>query len=83
LALTVGDVDNDGKNEMVVGRSWYGRDVVILKKENETYNVSYLSSGGFDVDSVSIGDVDNDTLNELVVGTSCWGGLPGPGGETH
>ena len=72
-ALQIGDFDNDGENEIVVGCDFYERAI---------YAYNFSVSGGFslewsdhiwsDVRSVAIGDVDNDGDNELVVGTANW-----------
>jgi hypothetical protein len=71
-AVSVGDVDNDGKNELVVGVDWWGRTLYVLRCQNDsTYNELW-STGGNDFRSVSIGDVDLDGKNEMVIGTGNW-----------
>ena len=76
--VAVGDCDNDGKNEMVIGVSWYGRIGYIYEHSGgNTYTKSWETSG-YDWDSVTIGDVDNDGLNEFVAGLGLWSGSTCP-----
>ncbi len=72
LGLVIGDADNDGLNELIVGISWYGRKIIGIKYIDGKYNVFTVEDTGSDVNSIDIGDVDHDGLNEIVVGTSCW-----------
>ena len=67
--LAIGDADNDGLNEIVVGYSGP------VDKELKIYNWSSKSWSETDVNtnidlikSLTIGDADNDGLNEIVVG---------------
>ena len=73
-SIKVGDADNDGKNEIVVGLSWYGSKIIQLKYSDETgdYKVSRVEETGSDVKSIDIVDLDGDGKNEIVAGTSCW-----------
>ena len=74
LAMAVGDADNDGKNELIVGMSWYARKILQFKYDGSKYIVSTVENTGYDVNSIDIADVDGDGKNEIVAGTSCWGG---------
>lgn len=78
-ALDVGDVDNDGRQEIVVfsfkSNSGYA-DGVLSIFDAKTYEKKYESdvnlfgrSATTGIDTVKIGDVDNDGKNEIVVGT--------------
>lgn len=73
-SIKVGDADNDGKNEVIVGLSWYGCKIIQLKYSPETgeYKVSRVEETGSDVKSIDIIDIDGDGKNEIVAGTSCW-----------
>ena len=70
--LAVGDSDNDGKKEIAVGVSWYGRYLVVYEWTGSTYTQVFRDNIGSDVDSVAYGDVDGDGVEELLVGTACW-----------
>ena len=72
LAMAVGDADNDGKNELIVGMSWYARKILQFKYDGTKYVVSTVENTGSDVNSINIADVDGDGKNEIVAGTSCW-----------
>jgi|GEM_PF-5691848 len=69
-SLAIGDVNNDGYNELVLG-DVLGKMVVVYKintdgSEQELNRLFFNESP----QSLAIGDVDNDTYNELIVGTS-------------
>ena len=71
-AVKIGDIDNDGQNEVVVGlESKYSYDQLRFYR-NESggwfqYNIT--DTTGY-IHAVAIGDVDNDSLNEVVMGIS-------------
>jgi hypothetical protein len=70
--LAIGDADNDGKNEIVIGLGW---DINALDVENELrmyknesgtwkeHNISDTEG----IFSVAIGDADNDGENEIII----------------
>lgn len=65
-AIKVGDVDNDGKNEMVVGISYYTRKLRVYEyKGNNNYSVAW-STYNSGPQSILIGDCDNDSQNEII-----------------
>ncbi|KAA0195369.1 hypothetical protein HAZT_HAZT010094 [Hyalella azteca] len=66
-AVTLGDVDNDGLNELVVGND--KGDLAIFKGENHV-PVRWASDVGL-VSSIAVGDVVNLSRNVLLVITSC------------
>ena len=71
--LAVGDCDNDGKNELVIGLMWYGRKVMVFEHlTGNNYQLSAEGIWGSDVVSVAVGDADNDGHNEIVAGRSDW-----------
>jgi|Deesub1362A_J573_1020465.scaffolds.fasta_scaffold00529_3 hypothetical protein len=71
--VSVDDADNDGKNELVVGVSWYGRYMVILEHTGgNNYIESWRDNLGSDFFSTVIADADNDGQNEIVAGTADW-----------
>jgi len=65
LAMAVGDADNDGKNELIVGMSWYARKILQFKYDGTKYVVSTVENTGSDVNSIDIADVDEDGKNEI------------------
>ncbi|MFO7967905.1 MAG: VCBS repeat-containing protein [Archaeoglobaceae archaeon] len=75
-SIKVGDANNDGENEVVVGLSWYSGKILQFKynASADNYQVSTVQNTGSDIKSINIADVDYDGENEVVVGTSCWDG---------
>lgn len=57
--LAVGDIDGDGKNELVCGTHWYK--YVNGKWESHKFTTGYLST------KVAIGDVNGDGMNEIIL----------------
>ncbi len=69
--VAIGDADNDGQNEIVVGfdNAATGGEVKIYNNVSGAWSQSDVSGNlGDDVFSVAIGDADNDGLNEIVTG---------------
>ena len=67
-SLVIGDADNDGKNEIVVGTS---TNVLHEVKAFEWTGTTWMHDNIADTDevrAVAIGDADNDGENEVVVG---------------
>ncbi|MDI6738878.1 MAG: VCBS repeat-containing protein, partial [Candidatus Edwardsbacteria bacterium] len=72
--LAIGDCDNDGQNELVVGFDWYGRCFRIYEHTGSNNFTESFNSGNIsDVRSVQVADCDNDGNNEILVGTANWG----------
>ena len=66
--ITAGDVDNDGKEEVVVGSThyyWFPGRICVLGEngnlEGEYWNPGYVSS-------IEIADLENDGSNEIIAG---------------
>ena len=81
--VAIGDVDNDGLNELVVGlneHSYFNRTVWpeidytvrYYKNESGGWTEYLVGDSGYDVEVVEIGDLDNDGENELLVGLKWW-----------
>jgi len=71
-ALAIGDPDNDGQNEIIVGQDWYARQIQVYGYSNGNFNLEWQDQIGSDVRSVDVGDCDNDNVRELLVGTGDW-----------
>lgn len=70
--IGVGDVNDNGFNEIIVGVSWYGRYLISFEYNGSTYEQIFRSNIGSDVDSIQVYDVTGDGIEDLIVGTSCW-----------
>lgn len=57
--LAIGDVDGDGKNELVCGTYWY--------KYTDAGWVAHKFATGYITTKVAIGDIDGDGRNEIVL----------------
>lgn len=81
LSVAIGDVDNDGKKEVVTsGSDWTvikvkgvqqqvlnGRALSVWKDGDASGSPSFSYDPGFSAGMMAIGDVDNDGSNELVM----------------
>jgi hypothetical protein len=89
----VGDVDNDGQNELISGEGDETQNGVVTVYEYNTATQAFeaawsqsfpADSGSTEVTGLAVGDVDGDGLNELVVGNRQGSNLGAPvGGEVH
>jgi predicted Ser/Thr protein kinase len=78
-ALAAGDIDEDGKPELVVGLSFYARKTLLIKWDGTTYKLySAVSLPGrqwaSDVEAVELADVNGDNVPEVVLGVGPWNG---------
>jgi len=68
--LSIGDMDTDGVNEIILAQSYYTRKVDAYRHvSGNTYNLVWTDNNGSDNHSSCVGDVDNDGQKELVVGS--------------
>jgi hypothetical protein len=70
LSVAIGDADNDGTNDVVIGLASPSIEVQVFKKSGGSWllppgNAPNVTA---DVNSVAIGDVDNDAKNEILIG---------------
>jgi len=72
--VAIGDANNDGQNEIVIGFQYWGGDLSnetrMYKNTTGKWVETNISSADVDVNSIAIGDADNDGQNEVVVGSS-------------
>ena len=64
----IGDINNDGIPEVVVGGLFVGR-IYVLRGNNGSLLWSY-TTGSSSISSPAIGDINNDGIPEVVVGSS-------------
>jgi len=69
ISLAIGDVNNDGKREIVIGAASTTNEVRMYENKTGGWVETNISDESTDVESVAIGDANNDGKNELVVGT--------------
>jgi hypothetical protein len=67
--MAVGDVDNDGKAEIIAGTT---SSVKII--HGDTMTTTTLAIGA---QTVAVGDANNDGQNELIIGQDQWGSVEG------
>jgi len=73
--MRIGDVDNDGKNEIVVALGWEGDGVIyvldgVTKATKNVYRYSYPSIR--EIHSLVLADIDNDGATEIIVGSDLY-----------
>ena len=69
LAAAVGDVDNDGQNELVVvGDKLYDGAIYIVDVKNRKLKKTFILDDGSPLYAVKIADVDGDGNNDIVAG---------------
>jgi hypothetical protein len=72
-AVAIGDANNDGQNEVVIGFQYWGGDLSnetrMYKNTSGKWVETNISSTNADIWAIEIGDADNDGLNEVVVGS--------------
>jgi uncharacterized delta-60 repeat protein len=69
--LAIGDLDNDGLNEIVVGLASTTNELRYYKNQSngwDEFNITDVGSAA--INSLAVADADNDGLNEIVVGLS-------------
>jgi serine/threonine protein kinase/Tfp pilus assembly protein PilF len=71
-ALSIGDCDNDGENEIVLAVSYMQRTSKIYEHEGKNRFSSRILFSGSDGTASAIGDLDGDGKNEILLGTGRW-----------
>ncbi|UCE36259.1 MAG: hypothetical protein JSW00_12060 [Thermoplasmata archaeon] len=71
-SVAIGDADNDGNNDVVVGLDSTAGEVRVFRKLGGSWGIHpvLLPDVDTDVNSVAVGDVDNDASNEILIGMS-------------
>lgn len=67
--LEIGDIDNDGKNELVVGNR-HSKDLSIFKMKEGTWNemeLWYTHEINWAMGVIHIADINGDSLNDLII----------------
>jgi hypothetical protein len=67
-SVVIGDADNDGTNEVLVGLWSPNSEVRMYKKTGGVWSENIIISVSESVYSLAIGDCDNDAKNEVVIG---------------
>ncbi len=74
-SLAIGDVNEDGWLDVIVGNGPYTANQLLLNDRNGSFNeglVSDLPGGFLDCESVTLGDVDNDGWLDIIIGNSAY-----------
>ncbi|MHA2428246.1 MAG: FG-GAP repeat domain-containing protein [Candidatus Hermodarchaeia archaeon] len=67
LAVAIGDIDNDGLNEVAMGTmQGSGYELSYYEYESGSWNEFYIEDNLGECDGIEIADIDQDGLNELV-----------------
>jgi len=67
-SVAIGDANNDGQNEVVIGRQSAINELRMYKNTSGTWVETIISDEDSNVRSVAIGDANNDGSNEVVIG---------------
>jgi hypothetical protein len=66
LSLAIGDANNDGQNEVVIGAAQYANEVRMYKNMSGGWVETNISDEDTDVWGITIGDANNDGKNEII-----------------
>lgn len=69
-SVAIGDADNDGKNEIVIGMWGSANELRIYEKLGSSWIEDVIATLPVGIYSVAIGDSDNNGTNEVVIGLS-------------
>jgi hypothetical protein len=72
-SIAIGDADNDGNNDVVIGMSATTNELRIYTKVGDTWMEEVIDDFSVGVLAIAIGDADNDGFNEIIAGLE-----PGP-----
>jgi hypothetical protein len=64
--IDMGDVDGDGKNEVVVGLDNTASDIRMYEKENGIWKETLIDDTPAGLTNLVVGDADNDGLSEII-----------------
>ncbi|UCE75188.1 MAG: VCBS repeat-containing protein, partial [Methanomassiliicoccales archaeon] len=67
-SVSIGDADNDGSNEVVIGMWDSTNEVRLYEKAGGSWTEEVIVSAPESIYSLAIGDADNDGKNEVVIG---------------
>jgi flagellin-like protein len=71
-AVAIGDVNNDGQNEIVSGGGYSNTPVKMYKNESGGWTVTTIGTAAWTVTQIVVGDADNDGKNEIVTTGYQW-----------
>jgi len=74
-AISIGDANNDGVNELLIGVTFWDRYITIYEydRDQDDYIEVWRDNLGSDFHSAVAADADNDGKPEIVAGTAEWG----------
>jgi hypothetical protein len=67
-SVAIGDANNDGKNEVVIGLSTATNEVRIYENKTGKWVETNISDAPYTVQTIAIGDANNDGKNDVVIG---------------
>jgi hypothetical protein len=67
-SVAVGDANNDGKNDVVIGMSSTANEIRMYENKSGSWVETVINNSPDTVYSVSVGDANNDGRNDVVIG---------------
>ena len=65
--MVVGDINGDGKPDIVVGSNYFAQVSVLLGNGNGTFQALQTFAASYATDSVAVGDLNGDGKSDLVL----------------